>query len=81
MKMKTQKSKVAGNGQQALVGSSADGMGAYCKCGKIIYAVTFEHLKNDTEAQHELINYIANGYRVEKVSKEQVRESFGCDCR
>jgi len=63
------------------VGSSADGMGVYCKCGKIIYAVTCEHLKKDTEAQQEIINHIANGYKVENVSKEQVRELFGCDCR
>src|SRR3990172_12023104 len=53
------------------VSSSADGMGVYCKCGKIIYAVTCEHLKKDTEAQQELINHIANGYLVENVSKEQ----------
>lgn len=65
---------------KSLVGSNADGMGAYCKCGKIIYAVTYELLKKDTEAQQEVINHIANGYRVENVNKEQVRELFGCDC-
>jgi hypothetical protein len=57
------------------------GMGAYCKCGRIVYAVLYDKIRNDIEAQHEIINHIYNGYKVENVSKEQVRKLFGCKCK
>lgn len=64
-----------------MLGAVRNSMGVYCKCGKIIFAVTCEHLKIDKEAQRDLMKYMADGYRTENVSKEQVKELFGCDCK
>lgn len=58
-----------------------DGVGVYCKCGKIIYAATNDCLKMDKEAQKDIDSYFDKGYRIGRVSKEDVRELFGCDCR
>jgi hypothetical protein len=58
-----------------------DGVGVYCKCGKIIYAATNDCLKRDKEAQKDIDAYFDKGYQIGRVSKEDVRELFGCDCR
>lgn len=58
-----------------------DGVGVYCKCGKIIYAATNDCLKRDNEAQKDIDAYFDKGYRIGRVSKEDVGELFGCDCR
>jgi len=73
----TDETAISSNG---VLGAVRNSMGVYCKCGKIIFAVTCEHLKMDKEAQRDLMKYMADGYRTENVSKEQVKELFGCDC-
>lgn len=63
------------------VSSSAvkDGVGVYCKCGMIIYAATKEaYARKETKA--EIDRYWDMGYRIGRISQNDVKELFGCKC-
>lgn len=55
-----------------------DGVGVYCKCGGIIYAITNDAYKKNKK---EIDRYFDKGYKVGMVSKSQVQQLFGCKCK
>jgi hypothetical protein len=57
------------------------GIGVFCKCGGIIYAVTDDCYKRDKHSRKEVDAYFNKGYRTGKVSKSEVQELFGCKCK
>lgn len=69
-------------GNTHVVGSDVKtGIGVFCQCGGIIYAVTDDCYKRDKQSRKEADNYFQKGYRMGKVSKQEVQELFGCKCK
>jgi len=65
-----------------VVGSDVKtGIGVFCQCGGIIYAVTDDCYKRDKESKKDVDACFDKGYRIGKVSKTEVQELFGCKCK
>lgn len=55
------------------------GVGAYCKCGKIIYVCTDDCYKH-RGGKKEVDWYFDAGCRIGRVTRSEVNNLFGCDC-
>jgi len=54
----------------------------YCKgCGEMFFA-TVKNERNIRDSQKEIIQYLAEGHRMEEVDSDEVRKNFrGCKVR